>query len=332
MQLSEVPYISNVPSDGRAVLLQPWFSGTEWFSYVDAPSGEVYRALPGSMDSGIYYAQSPASEVDLEFGLGTLIAQHLSFSPVADQLYKLVEDIHMLSASMEKLDLIWRTVADTRGAQFLIETELEYLFVLLRAMYDVLHKVVREVTPLLQGPDGRRVVQELPDSFRPMVLKGKPQVRRTADDLSKSFGLPRALARWYENEAERFQIIRDVRVGIEHQGRRIPPVYTTERGFAVGTKDYGAWSRLEVWRRHELLPNDLGSVRALAASLAESFLGTLDRCADALRRVIDPALLPAPVSAGNKVFVTNPYIGRLGDLPKLIASPWEFWDKVTPAR
>ena len=322
MKLDEIPYLSHVPRDGRDLLLLPWYDANDesWHLYLEAQPGDFIKMQNGAVSSGLYYAEHPASSSDLEILLATLVAQHLSFPPVARALYSLVDDLHLLSASLEKLELV-RHVANGRAkSSFLVESELEYMFTLVRAMYDLLQKMAKEVASLLRTHDGKAVVAQLPGSFARAALDDDRP--RTVEELQAKYSLPDPLASFYSAHSPRFIKFRAIRVDIEHHGRRIPMVFETEHGFGISTEGPPHWSSLEVWGQHTLLPNDIGSVRALAVYLAQSFLETLNDFEAALRRVIAPELLPPAVAHENRVFMTNPLIHNLSHLATAAASPW----------
>ena len=130
MKLDEIPYVTNVPRDGRALLFQPWYDvdSGQWHMYFEVQQGEFIRGQVQGMSSGTYYASGPASASDLEFPLGTLIAQHLSFPSIASAFYSLVDDIHLLSASLEKLELIRSSAANHSLSSFLVETRTRVSF------------------------------------------------------------------------------------------------------------------------------------------------------------------------------------------------------------
>jgi hypothetical protein len=323
MKLEEIPYLTCVPQDGRALLFQPWYdpSSGEWHMYFDIGPDNFIRGQVHGMSSGTYYATKPANEQDLDFALGGLITQHLSFPPVASAFYSLVDDIQLLSASLEKLEILRTAVNDHTLCSFLVETELEYLFVLVRSMYDLLQKISKRIGKLLCKPDGRPAIAELPDSFADVALAGDRP--RTHSELATKYQLPDPLSAFYAQQGPLFLRIRDIRVSVEHHGKNLPTVFLTERGFGISTEGSPSWSSLEVWSRHELLSHRIGSVRALAAFLAKSFLDALTGFEQALRAVISPALLPQAVSQGNKLYLTNPSIHRLSNLENVVASPWD---------
>lgn len=312
MNLAEVPYISHVPRDGRVLLLQPWFdsaTGT-WHMYVEATPGDYIRLQVVGFSAGLYYASAPASSDDLDIPLANLVAQHLSFRPVGYALYCLVDDLNMLSASLKKIDIFGQE--DIETASFLIESELEYQFSLVRAMYDLLQKIAKEITSLLHTQDGKVPVAALPGSFAAVALSGDRP--RTEEELREKYSLPTPLVTFYCAHSRVFRQLRAIRVAIEHHGKRVPSVFKTEQGFGISTEGLPEWSALEVWKQHSILPNNIGSVKALSSFLAQTFLRACNDFEDALRKVIAPDLMPSAVSSGNRVFFTNPLVGYLSGL------------------
>lgn len=168
--------------------------------------------------------------------------------------------------------------------------------------------------------EGKRAISDLPDSFAKVALAGEQP--REVSELQVRFALPGPLANFYASHAVEFQRIRSIRVAIEHHGKSIPHVFETESGFGVGVTGTTAWSGLGVWQTHELQPNGIGSVRALANFLASFTLQTLDDFEVALRRTIEPSKLPPAVSQGNRVYLRNPVVGRLA-MARATGPAWE---------
>lgn len=193
MQLSQIPYISHVPADGRVLLLQPWYDVCEgeWHLYAQIAEGDFIRMQVAGYSAGLYYAAGPADSMDLELRLATLVAQHLSFPGVAPALYSLVDDLNLMCASLEKLRIFWTLRKSNGASTFLVEAELEYLFAQTRAMFDVLQKIAKSAARLLQTPDGRNAIATLPDSFAAIALSGKEP--RTVAELQASSRRPSLL-------------------------------------------------------------------------------------------------------------------------------------------
>jgi len=322
MLLNEIPFITHVPQDGRKIMLLPWHTTDVvcWHMYAPIAPENFIRMQVVNVSSGIYLAESPAATSDLEFPLATLVVQHLSFPTVLPSLNCIVDDLHLLSASLAKIELVKKFETNKGVASFLIESELEYQFTLVRSMYDVMQKMVKRVAKLLHTEDKKAMFAELPDSFATMALDGDRV--RNEDELVAKYALAKPIAAFYFVHSRRFQQFRSIRVDIEHHGKRLPTVFETGRGFGISTRGSSSWSDLEVWKQHELLPNDIGSVRALSGFLARSIIDVLNDFNSAFLAVIPVNALPPAVSKGYRVFLTNPLIGQLSKLDAIAASPW----------
>ena len=253
-QLRKLPYLRNVPKDGRTVPLLTFFRRTaqDWHLYLPVKPGELGRLAGGEPISGSYLASAPADPgIDFELKLGTLIVQHMSFSDLLEQFGKLENDVHRCSAVLETYDVLWAVRASKeRSASLLIQSQLEYLLFLLRAMYDVLQAVVQIVARklVLVGGDGRPALKNLPHSFSDIVIKDRQF--RPLGEIQSRWKVPCPLAEWYVSEGPFFQLLRDLRDGIAHQGANPPTVFETEWGFAIAP-DAPPWSRVEALLRGE---------------------------------------------------------------------------------
>lgn len=165
-ELSKLPYLRTVPRDGRTVPLITFYApvAADWHLYLMVKPGELGRLAGGEPISGSYLSSAAADPGgDVEFALGTLIVRHLSFVEVLDQLHKLENDIHRSAAVVEKYHLLWAARAHgTRSAALLIQSELEYLLLLLRSLYDLLQGIVRTVASKVVYLDGPK---------RPVMIK-----------------------------------------------------------------------------------------------------------------------------------------------------------------
>lgn len=285
-------------------------------------SGEYIRIAAVGMGSGFYYSDEPAQPDDLELPLATFIVQHLSFRSVILPLYSLIDDIHLLSASIDKLEIlrVAQHGKDSLRFSFLVESEIEHLFILLRSMYDLLQKMIKQITRLLSTSDGKLVTNELKESFASIILK--KEIPRSCDEIKIDFKFPPTLANFYFSERDKFIRIRKIRNDLAHTGKRLPSVFVTEQGFGISAKGSDAWSALDIWKQHAMLPNDIGSVRALSGFLVGSFLSTLDNFEQALRSTIHPTMLPTAVSEGKRIYLRNPATSYLKNVAALIEQPW----------
>lgn len=320
MRLEEIQFISHVPRDGRTLLMQPWFNheSNQWHMYFERSPGDFIEIAMVDYYHGIYFSSAPAAEGDMEIPLANLVAQHLTFKGVPKVLFSLVDDFNMLCACLKKISML-SGVSDNYST-FLVQSEIEYLFSLVRAKFDIMQMLIKKIASLLTPQDGGRPISALPDSFAAIALSGD-QVR-SEDEIITKWNLPHPLAQFYHASAAVFRQVRSVRVAIEHCGKNVPAVFVTNQGLGIQTSGLALWGEMEVWSMHEIQANGIGSVRSLASFLA---LYCIDSCSSlerALRSIIDPGLLPPAIVSESTIFFRNPLSSELLGLEGVIRSPW----------
>jgi|ERR1700687_2617927 len=318
-EIGKLPHIKNVPRDGRAVPLMQFFDdkASEWHLYVMHDEEHLVRLLDGEPIIGDYLSHSPANGLtDLEFGLGTMIVQHLSFEEVLSTLSKLEDDLRNCGAVLRTYNLIWTT----RGNQLdlaatqLVQAQFEYVVLLLRSYYDLLQMLVRDVWSRLKSRDPAAPhPRKLPNSFRKMVL-GEGGLIASAE-IGAIWGIPAPLADWYATEAPFFRKLRDIRDGIAHHGHQPPSVFTIDGwGFAIDT------SR-EPWvGKVHVRENSLGSFRAVFGGFIMHALQAATRLAMTIEQIIE---LPPALNEDLFVFVRSPVGAELTRLEGVLTQPWE---------
>jgi len=321
-ELHRLPFVSHVPTDGRRVVLQSYFSPRDhdWYLYLEVQPGLVGRLAGGEPVYGGYLSTQPAnSQTDLELPFSTLVVQHLSFPKVQGRLQALENDVHQCAAILAKYRLISDHAGENLRSSFLIASELEYLLMVIRSMYDLLQCVVAHIANLLVVLDGsnRRLARQLPQSFREVVLTGDGP--RSGDDIVAKYDLPPALANWYVGEATAFLELRKLRDGIAHHGRSAPTLFALPEGIALDATD-AMWSKFLVWPNEHRLHEKFGSVRALFAAIILNFLNATRRFADTLRATVQ---LPPAIGADIRSYIRSPFGARLVELPTILVSPWE---------
>lgn len=200
----------------------------------------------------------------------------------------------------------------------LVLSELEYLLLLLRSQFDVLQCLIKEVAALVTTLGKRkRVIQDLPESFRGVVLESEKP--RPAREISEAYNMPMPLAQWYAAEAPFFLQLRFLRDGIAHRGEDLPAVYPASEGLAVDVRD-PPWARTPAWDDSVSRQRNLGSLRRLFARLILGAHGACTRLANVLPAI---AKLPEPVHPDLQVYLRSPFGHRLVALPQTDAAPWE---------
>jgi hypothetical protein len=281
----------------------------DWHLYLRVRPGELGRIAGGEPVSGSYFAANAVDpERDFEFALGTLVAQRMSFLDILEQLNKLESGVHRCSAVLEKYHILWTTErGQARSASLLIQSELEYLLLLLRSVYDTLQAIVQAVAKKLV----------LPRSFRDVVMKGGHLL--TVDEIQDRWRMPRPLADWYVQEATFFRLLRNLRDGIAHEGVRPPTVFETDWGFAIAT-DERPWAQVVDWVSKERWNGRLASLRSLFVEFVFHTLRATGRFGESMESFVQ---LPEPILRDVKYFVRSPFGSHLVSLERTKGQPWE---------
>lgn len=322
--LEQLPYVALVPEDGRIVPLIGLFEPEteEWHTYIPHSNKELIRLRAGDMTNGSYLGKARADSTnDIEWPLGTLVVGRLSFPDVLGALGPLENDIHRCAQVLRKYELFWEHRGEAKSfAGLLVESELEYLLLLLRSYYDALQNVVRAVArhPLAENRNARRLAtQGLPSTFSAIVKDSKSLPEPSS--LSERYGMHEALTRWYQTEAPFFRALKSIRDGIAHYGRRPPIVFETEWGFAVNPA-HDPWTHFNVWPEERYMKDRLGSLRRLIACFILHALGATSRLAIAIGDIVE---LPSLLDEDLRLFVRSPFGERLVYLEAVAAEPWE---------
>jgi hypothetical protein len=323
-QVLRLPYVEFVPDDGRVVNLSSFYDhiACDWHLYLPVAPGQLGRIAGGETVEGHYYAVTPQDPSrDLELPLGTLITQHLSFPGPLQELAKLENDVCHCAAILEKYHLLWTSKSTLKGsATSLVESELEYLLFLLRSFYDIMQSIVSTLTRRIILPDGtgRKMVQDLPNSFADVALKG--DLPRSAEQINAKWQVPESLANWYFGEAPFFGILRNLRDEIAHRGANPPMIFQHEWGFAISPMD-PPWNQFDEWPVERRCDGRLGSLRALFARFISHTVQSTTRLTSAMGRAvrIPVGMLKKDV----RLFIRSPFGARLVSLEAVRKQPWE---------
>lgn len=323
-QLDELPYVKLVPKDERIVPLLSLFDAEteDWQLYVRHGAKELIRLAAGDMADGSYLGKVPADpRNDIHLPFLTLVMHRLSFRDVIGALAPLENDIHRCAQVLRKYHLFWEQRADGHFfSSLLVESELEYLLLLLRSYYDALQNVVRAIArhPLSEAEAAMRLAtQELPGTFSD-VFKGQRSEVEPAS-LMKRYGMSEALAAWYQTEVPFFRVLKNLRDGIAHKGRRPSIIFETDWGFAVDPSDR-PWSHFKQWEDERFKKDRLGSLRRLVVCFILHSLGATSRLAIAIGSLVE---LPTVLHEDLRLFVRSPFGQYLVDLEAMADDPWE---------
>jgi hypothetical protein len=323
LSADRLPYVKNVPQDGRAIYVIPYYDieSSEWFIYAEVEKLKYIRLTGASPISGIYLSGAPQDpKMDIECPMGTFVTQQFSFPSVVGAFSQITSDLHNLACVLEKFHLIsLRPIQQRRAAGFLLESEVEYLMLLVRSVYDLVQRFAKRASSLVRSLEDptRPVFSGLPESFADVCLHGN-QARSIAEIQAK-WGLSSSLAAFYVGEATTFLRIRSVRDGIAHRGKDVSVIFDADDGMAVRV-NLEPWSSFDLWQSQLLIPDSLGSLRAF---LAHVILKVVDLPTRFVNAYCGCVVIPGTVSPGLRCFLRSPFGHHLVNLPKYLRQPWE---------
>lgn len=312
----DLPYLNSPPTDGRSIFLLPFYIPDRGFSLALEHDGRLQVGGIAGLAQGLYVAEEPEdTSSDVPVPLATTLFRHLSFGSLLEPYHKLEADLLNMAATLEKTFVIHAaTGGEARfGAGNLMATEIEYAIVNARAFYDQMQFFLRALWRLLVQEDKR----ELPKSFHALA-------ECDGAALLSKYRLPAGFIEFVTRAAPAFQILRDLRVGIEHHGHGTREFYRFEDGFGVRVTDR-PWSAFPLWEEGDLRGNGIGSYLKVVAWIAREMFVVAELLEAAIHQEVP---LPPPISDW-QVFLRSPFGNHLHRLDEYFKQPWR-WRAVTP--
>ncbi len=311
--------------DGRVVNLMPLWDGNAWHLWVETPDALI-EAKVLDVAEGDYIGKGAAKETDLFIPFIDFMWQRASWPEIVHVLRAIADDFHNMGTSVAKLRLFYDTrskLAGNSSARF-AATELEYLVMLCRTVFDLLQQMISitwgsNVQLLDAAAEKRRKQKKLPDTFSRMVLVDKERPLTPAEFESR-YGIPPVLANEYARLIPFFIRLRRTRDNVVHRGKGIGFVFDTERGFCVNPK-FSPFSDFTGWRPEHYYTENIAS---LLPWLADLILQTIDACNSLMRAFATVVMFPAEIAPGYRIFVRGAYNPALAQVLEVHngGSPW----------
>jgi len=158
--------------DGRTVKLMPLWDGTNWRMWVDTPVGLIEGKMMDTIE-GDYVGVGAAKESDLFIPFVHLMWQRASWPEVCPLISAISDDFHNMGTSLAKLKHFFHSqrTLPPRSASRFAYTELEYLVMLTRAVFDLLQEMIRYCGPTTSNflTNKRRVVADQESCPQPFL-------------------------------------------------------------------------------------------------------------------------------------------------------------------
>ncbi|HHT9136737.1 MAG TPA: hypothetical protein ACFYEK_05760 [Candidatus Wunengus sp. YC60] len=313
--MNELPYIKQIPKDGRATVITQYFDSKQmqWYAFCAQPNNQYLVLKIINLVEGIYIAKEPVDKaLDCLLPLTEAAIQYFSFPDIMRFIMDLESDLLNGLASIEKYFILLdfcNSHKEHTSIQ-LINTELEYSFANYRAFYDRIQKIVSEVYRIYHPNH-----PHFPDSFRKMVAI-------SVEDLRDKYSLTKPLIEFYKNHEHIFMTLRNIRDNIFHHGHSLDCNFHFEDGFAISVSNIFAkkLDGLILWPEHLLKPNKLGSLLAVFEFLVRDMFKTMDQLGICLVKSFQK--LPEPMITEFHVYLRSRLTRHIQQLDRYKDMHW----------
>lgn len=322
--LSSIPYLDLAALGGRVLNLMPFWDGSEWHVWVSRDGG-VLRLKTAGVAQTDYVAEAAAASSDLWIPFVEWVWQRASWSDIVPQIRALLDDFHNFATCADKLSTYHRfrkEIGD--GTASYVVTELEYIFVLARSVFDLLYEIIRKlwdsrVRLLDQDAESRRRGRKLPESLSKVLLDGAGNPR-TRDGVADRTGFPGALAQAWAEVAPFFCHVRKFRDRVVHGIGGSQTVFVTDRGFCVDPSSPAFSAFRAVLDGYKF--ND--RLAALTPLVAHVVFNTIASCNAVMESFGSVIRLPDPIAPSHRVFMRGYHNEALLGLKVVFegGSPW----------
>ncbi|WP_437304842.1 hypothetical protein [Sorangium sp. So ce388] len=322
--LRVVPYLDIDTIGARRVKLMPMWDGSRWHLWLPGPNGLTLMHPPEAFETD-YVARQAARGTDLVIPFVDLMWQRASWAEVCPQISSISADFHNLGTSVAKIDHFFATRKDLGlAATTFVKTELEYIFMLSRSVFDLLQEVVATIWNTYvqltdEASEARRRSRKLPKTFSKTVLIEKKGAK-SPDELVREYVLPPGVADAYSAAAPFFIAVRRFRDAVVHGGKDVRLLYSTEKGFCI-QKHMREFADLPIWREEHAFNENIVSLLPLIAYVV---LGTIEACNNVMLAFAREIVLPPEIAPGYRVFIRGPHNDALIWMQEVAngASPW----------
>jgi len=259
-----------------------------------------------------YIAKGKASNSDFYLEFLNFMFQRVTGIFKFSIVYDIINDILNLSISLSKIEIFHQLRKKQLAIRF-VATEIEYIFIVCRSLYDLLQVVVKNIWQSIELLDKKIRKNELKDSFARMALKDNNPI--SPEDIQTRYGLPLPIAEFYNKEAYFFNVLREYRTNIEHSGYTPLDIFITDKGFAVDG-NYEPFSSFGVWDTTTFLKNNLAPLRPILAYVIHRTLQSLNNFIEVLKPTIK---FPEEIAPSYKIFLRGVQTKQLVNLTSYIS-------------
>lgn len=312
-----LPHVDVTNLRGRAIPMQCLYDDQgEWHMWVSDGQDGLHKIVARPVEA-CYFAKAMARDEDIRISFIEFLDQRAGFDNLHGLARSVYSDVQNLSTSLAKLELMFRARKEWKGVGRMAATELEYIFLNCRSLFDLFQEIVSRLWKRIELFDSSVAKKNLPTSYRRMVLHDEKQM--SVDQIAAKHGIPQSIAEAYASTAPFFEWLREYRDFIAHSGRSFDPVFVADSGFAVSAAE-APFSRMDIWCESNTLKNNLGSLKSASCHVISTTLDAIENVISSLQAVVQ---FPPPVVPGYSVFMCGPNIKYLSQLADSVRDkPW----------
>ena len=317
-ELSEIPFLDVGNIQGRLILSLTFYVKGDWSMWI--PTDKGIQKIKGWPAEAFYFGDTPELGTDIYFHFLDFLTQRASFASIQKPLRGLNDDFFNLSASLAKLDLLYKKRDEVKaGVSRMVSTEIEYIFSVCRSIFDLLQEIIAQLWTTVRLVDEKAKKQFLPETFSKATALLQKNSR--SDCLVEKYGLPSQLAEFYIRNFQFFSSLREFRDNVAHRGSSVDTIFSTERGFAVHDSQ-APFSEYGVWTEEHKKANGLCSLRPAIGHVIHQ---TLAACEDFSRTIESIILFPPPIAPGLHLYMRGYFNEHLiKNVEAINKSKW--WD------
>jgi hypothetical protein len=322
--LKEIPYLNIKELRGRSPIILPYWDGYQWHSWLYEGSKLINMKTIEYLD-GWYFSEKSAKNTDIEIKFITFLWQRAGYKQICHSIEAMSNNILSIATSASKMRHFHNTrhVIENIAHRY-ISTELEYVLILNRSIFDIMQEIVayiwnNQIKINDKSKEELRKRIHLPTVFSKIVLRDKKEIRST-DEIIEKYGIPFEMASTYWEMAHFFSEIRDARDSIVHGGYKINMIFETEKGYCVNPA-IRPFMNFVKWKKEDYYNKNLVSLMPWVASVVNQ---TMEAC-NSMITALDSLIVFLPEIAPNmKVFYRGKSAISLMELQEIHkgASPW----------
>ncbi|MFG1187347.1 hypothetical protein [Xanthobacter aminoxidans] len=330
LELRKIVYLDPQAVDGRSILIMPFWDGSEWHLWTEAPPGSIIKLQIVDAVHSNYIAKEPVTKSDIYIEFIDLMWQRATWPEINKLMLGIQDDFHLLATSLCKLRHFFdkKDVIDSSIISSFVKSELEYIVTVSRSVFDLIQEVIAFlwnncITLSDLERDAIRRRHKLPDKFTKTAIRERGEAK-SVEELTDKYAIPISLAEEYHRLSPFYVSLLRIRDKIIHGGGSVETVFATEKGFCVDPKA-PAFSEF-LWTDEHRYNENLVS---LIPWIANIIFGTIDACNRIVGSFASMIAMPREMAPGYRVFIRDPANVGLLQLADVINKKRFWWSDMT---